>query len=81
MIGAKLRQRLAAGEHLLMVNPNHVSPGLAERLVELGADSIFIDCEHGTGSFEDVAPHGAGGALRRRLRRSCGRRFAASARF
>ena len=44
MIGAKLRQRLAAGEHILMINPNHVSSGLAARLTELKADTIFIDC-------------------------------------
>src|SRR5260221_2026448 len=52
MIGAKLRQRLAAGEHILMINPNHVSSGLAARLTELKADAIFIDCEHGPASFD-----------------------------
>ena len=36
-------------------------------MVELGADAIFVDCEHGTWSFEDVrvtaqAIRGAGGA-------------------
>ncbi|MET0428358.1 MAG: aldolase/citrate lyase family protein [Microvirga sp.] len=67
MNGAKLRARLLAGESITMFNPHHVSPGLAVRLVELGADSIFVDCEHGTWGFEDVritaqVVRGAGGA-------------------
>src|SRR3981081_3255195 len=71
MIGAKLRQRLAAGEHILMINPNHVSSGLAARLTELKADTIFIDCEHGTASFDEAramaraARSGGGGAILR----------------
>lgn len=69
MIGAKLRERLAQGETLMMATPHHVSTGLAKRLCELGADAVFIDCEHGTASFEDVreiaeaARHGGGGAI------------------
>jgi 2-keto-3-deoxy-L-rhamnonate aldolase RhmA len=67
MNGAKLRERLAKGEAITMFNPHHVSPGLAVRLVELGADSIFVDCEHGSWGFEDVrlaaqVIRGAGGA-------------------
>lgn len=54
MNGAKLRARLAAGEAVTMYTPHHASSGLAARLVELGADSVFVDCEHGTWSFEDV---------------------------
>jgi len=54
MLGAKLRARLQAGEAVTMYNTHHVSSGLAARLVQLGADSVFIDCEHGTWSFEDV---------------------------
>lgn len=54
MIGDKLRARLQAGEIITMVNPHHVSTGLSQRLVELGADSVFLDCEHGSWSFEDV---------------------------
>src|SRR5882672_11193432 len=71
MIGAKLRQRLAAGEHILMINPNHVSSGLAGRLPEVGADLIFIDCEHGTASLDEAremaraARSGGGGAILR----------------
>jgi 4-hydroxy-2-oxoheptanedioate aldolase len=67
MNGAKLRERLAKGEAVTMLTPHHSSSGLAVRLVELGADAIFVDCEHGTWSFEDVritaqAIRGAGGA-------------------
>lgn len=54
MLGAKLRDRLEAGEVVTMVNPHHVSAGLAQRLIETGADSVFLDCEHGGWSFEDV---------------------------
>lgn len=66
MIGHVLRQRLAAGERLLMTNPHHVSSSLAARLCELGSDLVFLDCEHGSASFEDVramaaAARGAGG--------------------
>jgi 2-keto-3-deoxy-L-rhamnonate aldolase RhmA len=67
MNGAKLRERLAKGGCVTMLTPHHASSGLAVRLVELGADAIFVDCEHGTWSFEDVrmagqAIRGAGGA-------------------
>jgi 2-keto-3-deoxy-L-rhamnonate aldolase RhmA len=67
MNGAKLRERLSKGESITMFNPHHVSPGLSVRLVELGADSIFVDCEHGSWGFEDVriaaqVIRGAGGA-------------------
>ncbi|MEB3043839.1 HpcH/HpaI aldolase family protein [Rhizobium mulingense] len=54
MNGAKLRSRLLAGEATTMYNTHHASSGLAGRLIELGADSVFVDCEHGTWSFEDV---------------------------
>jgi 2-keto-3-deoxy-L-rhamnonate aldolase RhmA len=67
MNGAKLRERLSKGEAITMFYPHHVSPGLSARLVELGADSIFVDCEHGAWGFEDVRNaaqviRGAGGA-------------------
>ena len=67
MNGAKLRDRLSKGEAITMLNPHHVSPGLSVRLIELGADAIFVDCEHGSWGFEDVrltaqAIRGAGGA-------------------
>lgn len=66
MIGHTLRSRLQNGESLLMTNPHHVSSGLAARLCELGSDTVFLDCEHGSWSFEDIrstaaAVRGAGG--------------------
>ncbi|MEQ1648231.1 MAG: aldolase/citrate lyase family protein [Hyphomicrobiaceae bacterium] len=71
MMGAKYRERLAKGDRLLMINPNHVSSGLAARMAELGADAIFIDCEHGTASYDEArelaraARSGGGGAVLR----------------
>ena len=67
MNGAKLRERLTAGHCVSMYNTHHVSTSYAGRLIELGADSVFVDCEHGTWSFEDVRAtaqivRGAGGA-------------------
>ncbi|SCX98194.1 aldolase/citrate lyase family protein [Rhizobium sp. NFACC06-2] len=58
MNGAKLRARLAAGEAISMFTPHHTSSGLSARLVELGTDAVFLDCEHGTWSFEDVRATG-----------------------
>jgi len=49
-----LKERLAGTTPVLMVNPNHVSPTLCEKLVRSGADSVFIDCEHGLASWEDI---------------------------
>lgn len=69
MIGHTLRRRLLDGERLLMVNPHHVSSGLVARLCELGADTVFLDCEHGSAGYEDVrvmaaaARGGGGGAI------------------
>jgi 4-hydroxy-2-oxoheptanedioate aldolase len=67
MNGAKLREKLSRGECVSMLTSHYSSPGHAVRLTELGADSIFLDCEHGTWSFEDVrltaqAIRGSGGA-------------------
>jgi len=67
MKGAQLRERLSRGECLSMLTAHYASPGHAVRLTELGADAIFLDCEHGTWSFEDIrltaqAIRGAGGA-------------------
>lgn len=54
MSNDSLKSRLAGGTPVLMVNPNHVSPTLCEKLVRSGADSVFIDCEHGLASYEDI---------------------------
>ena len=49
-----LVDRMDSGTPVLMVNPNHIAPTLCEKLVRSGADSVFIDCEHGLASFEDI---------------------------
>lgn len=54
MIGGRLRERLSRGEAVTMVNPNHVSPSLVARLCEAGADTVFLDCEHGSWGWEEV---------------------------
>jgi 2-keto-3-deoxy-L-rhamnonate aldolase RhmA len=57
MIGNKLRSRLKAGEVLTMLNTHHVSSGLAQRMIEVGADAVFLDCEHGMWSHDDIRNH------------------------
>lgn len=57
MNGARLRARLKAGEVLTMLNTHHVSSGLAQRMIEVGADAVFLDCEHGMWSHEDIRTH------------------------
>jgi len=57
MIGHKLRARMQAGEVVTMLNTHHVSSGLAQRMIEHGADAVFLDCEHGMWSHEDVRSH------------------------
>ena len=53
-MSTSLKERLDGGATVLMVNPNHVSATLCEKLVRAGADAVFIDCEHGLPSFEDI---------------------------
>jgi len=67
MNGKNIRDKITAGNTVTMLTPHFASAGLAVRLVELGADCIFLDCEHGTWGFEDIrltaqAIRGAGGA-------------------
>lgn len=50
----RFKARLAAGERLILVNPDDVAAGLAQFIASNGADAIFIDCEHGAPSFLDV---------------------------
>jgi 2-keto-3-deoxy-L-rhamnonate aldolase RhmA len=54
MSNHSIKDRLDSGKPVLMVTPNHVSATLCEKLVASGADSVFIDCEHGLASYEDV---------------------------
>ncbi len=49
-----VREKLAANEPVLFVNPNHAAPSLVETIGGLGFDGVFIDCERGSPSFRDV---------------------------
>lgn len=53
-MASTLKQRLSEGHSVLMVNTNHVSSTLAEKLTRSGADAIFIDCEHGAADFQQL---------------------------
>ena len=50
----RVKEKLAADEPVLFVNPNHVAPSLVEKIGGLGFDGVFIDCERGAPSFRDV---------------------------
>jgi 4-hydroxy-2-oxoheptanedioate aldolase len=49
-----LKQKLAAGQPATIVAPVAPSPGFVELLGHLGFDGVFLDCEHGSSSWEDV---------------------------
>ena len=50
----RVKEKLAAKEPVLFVNPNHVAPSLVEKIGGFGFDGVFIDCERGSPSFRDV---------------------------
>ncbi len=57
-MGNPLKQRLAAGRPVTVVNVDHVSPSLVEVLGSLPVHAVFIDCEQGAPDFlavEDMA--------------------------
>ncbi|MCF3932680.1 aldolase/citrate lyase family protein [Acuticoccus sp. M5D2P5] len=54
MSGSDMRATLKAGGQIKMINPHDSSYSLATRLIGHGADAVFLDCEHGSWSFEDV---------------------------
>jgi len=51
---ATLKDKLAAGHAVTVINPGHPSPSAVELLGALGADALFIDCEHGMAGPERV---------------------------
>jgi len=51
---SSIKQRLAEGPTVLLVNPNYPSSGLVETLCRAGADAVLIDCEHGPFGIEGV---------------------------
>jgi 4-hydroxy-2-oxoheptanedioate aldolase len=54
MLRNALKHKLAAGQTATVVAPFAPSPGLVELLGHLGFDAVFLDCEHGSSSWEDV---------------------------
>jgi len=49
-----LKQKLAAGQPTTVIAPFASSAGLVELLGHHGFDGVFIDCEHGPSSWDDV---------------------------
>jgi 4-hydroxy-2-oxoheptanedioate aldolase len=49
-----LKQKLAAGQATTIVAPVATSAGLVELLGHMGFDGVFLDCEHGSASWEEV---------------------------
>ena len=49
-----IKEKLARGESVTMINPDHPSPSLVAFIGGLGFDAIFIDCEHGMAGPERV---------------------------
>jgi 2-keto-3-deoxy-L-rhamnonate aldolase RhmA len=49
-----LKQRLANGGTVVMLNPSHISSTLSEKLTSAGADLVFVDLESSTASYEQL---------------------------
>jgi 4-hydroxy-2-oxoheptanedioate aldolase len=49
-----LKQKLAAGQPASVIAPVAPSAGFVELLGHLGFDGVFLDCEHGSSSWEEV---------------------------
>jgi 2-keto-3-deoxy-L-rhamnonate aldolase RhmA len=54
MLTNSLKQKLAAGQPTTVIAPFASSAGLVELLGHFGFDGVFLDCEHGPGSWEDI---------------------------
>ena len=50
----RLREKLARGETLVVVNADHPSASLVEVLARQPIDAVFIDCEQGSPDVESV---------------------------
>jgi 4-hydroxy-2-oxoheptanedioate aldolase len=48
------KRKLAAGAPVSVVETRHASPSLVEFVAQLGFDAVFLDIEHGGGSWEDL---------------------------
>jgi 2-keto-3-deoxy-L-rhamnonate aldolase RhmA len=51
---AAFKRKLAAGEPVLVVNPDHPHPSLVDFFARLPIDAVFIDCEQGSAGIETV---------------------------
>jgi 4-hydroxy-2-oxoheptanedioate aldolase len=49
-----LKDKLAAGQPATIIAPYATSAGLVELLGHFGFDGVFLDCEHGPASWEEV---------------------------
>ena len=49
-----LKQKLGAGQPVVVVNPDHPSPGLVQFIGRLPVDAVFIDCEQGSAGIETM---------------------------
>jgi 4-hydroxy-2-oxoheptanedioate aldolase len=50
----RFKEKLARAEHVIVVNADHPSPSLVERMGRLPIDAVFIDCEQGSPDVESV---------------------------
>jgi 4-hydroxy-2-oxoheptanedioate aldolase len=50
----RFKEKLARGERVIIVNADHPSPSLVERMGRLPIDAVFIDCEQGSPDVESV---------------------------
>ena len=63
----KAKEKIRRRQPVIIVNPDHPSPGLVEFIGTLDVDAVFLDCEHGSATTERVedmvrAAHLAGAA-------------------
>jgi 4-hydroxy-2-oxoheptanedioate aldolase len=50
----RIKDKLAAGQPATIIAPYATSAGLVEMLGHFGFDGVFLDCEHGPASWEEV---------------------------
>jgi 4-hydroxy-2-oxoheptanedioate aldolase len=51
---SSFKAKLASGGHVIVVNADHPSASLVERIGRLPIDAVFIDCEQGSPDLESV---------------------------
>lgn len=54
MTGTAFKSRMAAGQNVVMMNPDHPSPSLVEFIATLGVDAVMIDTEQGSPDMQTV---------------------------